>query len=76
MFYICSRQWNIETSDDRYNYYVDFIKAVSNVSYETMVNFTRFQGDKTLLDVDLLELSMAVIYCFANMMFLCYLFPG
>ncbi|GLV31946.1 pickpocket 3 [Carabus blaptoides fortunei] len=54
------KQWNIELSDDRYSYYVDFIRAVSNVSYETMGNFTRFQGDKTLLDVDLLDLAMAV----------------
>lgn len=56
------RQWKLDEEHELYEYYYSFVRAVVNVSYETMYNFTEFRGDKTLDGIDLLDLAIQVVY--------------
>lgn len=50
----------MQEGDDKYDYYLNFIKAVANVSYFTMDNFTEYENDTNLNDVDMLDLALKV----------------
>lgn len=54
------RKWSVTEEDEKYEYYMDFLKAVANISYFTMSNFTKFQTDRTLDNIDLLDLAIKV----------------
>lgn len=68
------RKWNIEPENDKYEYYMNFLKTVANVSYYTMQNFTQFNNDKSLEDIDFLDVALKVgimqYFCYKN--FYCF----
>ncbi|KAK9879010.1 hypothetical protein WA026_003824 [Henosepilachna vigintioctopunctata] len=54
------RKWKVDNSSERFNYYMDFITIVSNISYHNLKDFGRFKNDMTLNNIDLLELASYV----------------
>lgn len=54
------RKWGVSDSDEKYAYYMDFVKIVSNTSYRTLDLYEKFMDDDTLKNVDFLELASSV----------------
>lgn len=59
-FFLLFRKWNITPSQDKFMYYLEFVKTVANVSYHTLEGFKRFEHDKTLKNIDMVELIAKV----------------
>ncbi|XP_053623489.1 sodium channel protein Nach-like [Plodia interpunctella] len=60
---IIEMNWNVteETDPERYEYYYGFLELVTDVSFRTnLQNFWKYQNDDSLLDVDLMQLVLAV----------------
>ncbi|KAJ3627952.1 hypothetical protein MTP99_015287 [Tenebrio molitor] len=53
-------KWGVNSSDTKYEYYVDFIRTVSNVSYGNLKEFERFGSDLDLQHIDMLDLTVKV----------------
>ncbi|VEN53360.1 unnamed protein product, partial [Callosobruchus maculatus] len=54
------RQWNVNRSDEKFSYYLDFVKTVSSITYYNLVDLKRFEDDKTLENVDMVKLVTEV----------------
>lgn len=52
--------WNIETNDDEYSYFLDFIRMVTNTTIASFGMFKRFAGDKRMEFVDLFLIARDV----------------
>ncbi|KAL3278617.1 hypothetical protein HHI36_016157 [Cryptolaemus montrouzieri] len=55
-----TERWNIGESEEKFEYYLDFIKVVSNSSYRNLDEFERFKGDATLQNIDMIEIATHV----------------
>lgn len=54
------RQWGVNYTHPKYDYYIEFIRAVAGISYDSMHLFEQFIGDESLKDVDMLDLAAKV----------------
>lgn len=53
-------KWGIKEDDEKFKYYLEFIRAVTNISYENMRDFERYKNDNTLKNINLLDLAIKV----------------
>lgn len=53
-------KWGSTENDEKYHYYMDFVKTVANVSFETLDLFKKFENDETLNNIDMVELIAKV----------------
>lgn len=58
--FCCFRKWGVSEHDEKFGYYMDFIRTLSNVSFETLENFQKFGKDESLKEIDMAELVTKV----------------
>lgn len=51
--YLIKRVWNIDSSDDEYSYFFDYVATVVNASISSFNIFQRFASDKRLKKIDM-----------------------
>ncbi|XP_074038745.1 sodium channel protein Nach isoform X1 [Leptinotarsa decemlineata] len=54
------RRWRLTPEDERYPYYLEFVKLVTNSTFYNFDLLTPFQKDPTLRDVDMGQLAVEV----------------
>lgn len=54
---LIKRFWNIESNDDEYSHFLDYVKMVTNATIASFGNFNRFADDKRLEFVDMLLIA-------------------
>lgn len=59
---LIKRIWNVENYEDEFQYFMDFIKAVVNITTVNFKSFNKFSNDKRLDSVNMLSLAKEVIY--------------
>ncbi|CAO1321716.1 unnamed protein product [Diamesa tonsa] len=58
--YLIKRLWNIESSDEEFSYFMDYITTVVNSSIDSFINFNRFANDKRFEFLDMLTVAREV----------------
>ncbi|XP_060833388.1 pickpocket protein 19-like [Rhopalosiphum padi] len=53
------RKWKI-SSGEKFDYYMDFVKKVSNITYENLDNIAPFVNNSELINVDIIDLVLKV----------------
>ncbi|KAI4459077.1 amiloride-sensitive sodium channel-related [Holotrichia oblita] len=54
------KKWGINYTDDKYDYYFEFVKAVANISYQSLDVFKKYENDSDFNDVDMMDLAVKV----------------
>ncbi|ENN73452.1 hypothetical protein YQE_09949, partial [Dendroctonus ponderosae] len=54
------RKWGISEANNKYSYYLNFVKIVSNLTYKNLHLLNGFQNDETLINTDWIQLIEAV----------------
>ncbi|CAG9769534.1 unnamed protein product [Ceutorhynchus assimilis] len=49
-------RWNISKHNEKYEYYLNFVKTVSNLTYETFHTLEKFKNDAKLNEIDFVSL--------------------
>nr|XP_018915698.1 PREDICTED: uncharacterized protein LOC109043097 isoform X1 [Bemisia tabaci] len=55
------RHWGINSSNNKYNYYRNFVEDVANFHMEDLSKFSKYSDDPSLLGVNMLLLALQVI---------------
>lgn len=58
--YLIKRLWNIESFDEEFIYFMDYITTVVNSSIDSFINFNRFANDKRFEFLDMLTVAREV----------------
>ncbi|CAO1346128.1 unnamed protein product [Diamesa serratosioi] len=58
--YLIKRLWNIESFDEEFIYFMDYITTVVNSSIESFISFNRFANDKRFEFLDMLTVAREV----------------
>ncbi|KAH1028349.1 hypothetical protein HUJ05_001710 [Dendroctonus ponderosae] len=53
-------KWGISEANNKYSYYLNFVKIVSNLTYKNLHLLNGFQNDETLINTDWIQLIEAV----------------
>ncbi|KAK9731145.1 Amiloride-sensitive sodium channel [Popillia japonica] len=54
------RKWGINNTDPQYDYYAEFVKAVANISYQSLDVLKKYENDSALNNVDMMDLAVKV----------------
>ncbi|EAT34077.1 AAEL013647-PA [Aedes aegypti] len=56
--------WNIDEKDDKYQYYSQYLETITNATYQNLNTFEPFKDDRSLANIDMLEVARNVKYEF------------
>lgn len=57
---LIKRLWNVESNDDEYSHFLDYVKMVTNTTIASFGRFNRFANDKRLEFVDMFLIAKDV----------------
>jgi len=62
-------KWKV-SSGEQFDYYMDFVKNVANITYENLDNIAPFVNNSALINVDIIDLVIKVLLKFDFFFFL------
>lgn len=57
---LIKRLWNVEKYEDEFDYFMDFVKSVVNITIGNFRSFNRFSNDKRLEFLNMLSIAKEV----------------